>query len=795
MNGRIPTVLAILGLALAYWGMAHLLSALAVTPGFAAPIWPPAGIALGALVTWGLRVWPGVLIGSFVFNLATTTALGDTIAPFWALAVPVGIALGATLQSLLGAVLLRRYIGEPSGLEEPRQIVHFLVIAGPVSSLLNATLSVALLVGSGVIGLDQSAINWLTWWAGDTIGVLVFAPLFLCVFGEPKHAWKPRRWTVALPLMLCLAVITGLFGVLQNWEEKQSQLELAQDAGALARYITRELEQHLLLDDAAFRRSGEHGLYLRLFTGASSRENTLLYSSPGAEKYANDKNAKRHVTEIQLGGRSWDAEFIPSSAYLARHGGREAWYRHALIVGSLLVISLIGTLLLIFTGRERHIALITDAVVRVSRGDRSVRLPISHHSPLRMLETGFNEMAAKVEENEVQLERRVEQATAGLRAKKEESEAATLAKSRLLSYASHDLRQPLHALQLFVAHLTQLPLNYETARIVSDVEGSVGMLTELLDGLLDLSRLDSGLIQPTPQPVPVSALWQRVQGEFAEYAAAKQLELRFRASPLWIVTDIQLLHRILLNLVSNAIRYTSRGGVLVTCRRAGEHARLQVWDTGAGISPEHRPEIFKEFVQFENSQNDDSKGLGLGLAIVERSAQILGHRLRVRSTPGRGSCFSVDVPIADAVMLVTVPAEDPSVTDRFSFAAFIALVVEDDAPARRALVDLLRSWGCVVLEARTAEDAQQLLANGCRPDVIASDFRLPGGQNGIDLVRLARNALGYDVAAFVISGDTHSEVMVAATAAGLPLLHKPVQPARLRRLLHLLFQEVKKTSL
>ncbi|HZN22906.1 MAG TPA: MASE1 domain-containing protein, partial [Burkholderiales bacterium] len=238
----------VLGLALGYWGMAQLLSGLATPPGFAAPIWPSAGIALGALVAWGLRVWPGILIGSFIFNFATTTAIRDAIDPFWALAIPLGIAAGATLQGVLGTILVRRCIEEASRLEDPREIVRFLVVGGPVSCLVNASLGIALLVGSGVIPVDESAINWLTWWAGDTMGVLLFAPLFLTAFGEPKHAWKPRRWTVALPLMLCLATITGLFGVLQHREARRAQLELARDAGALAYGLTRELEQHLIID-------------------------------------------------------------------------------------------------------------------------------------------------------------------------------------------------------------------------------------------------------------------------------------------------------------------------------------------------------------------------------------------------------------------------------------------------------------------------------------------------------------------------------------------------------------------
>lgn len=953
-----------LGLALAYWGVAHLVGALATPPGFAVPIWPASGIALGALFTWGLRVWPGILIGSFFFNLETTLAARDAIDDAWrVLAIPLGIAIGATLQGIYGTVLVRRLVGQSSALEDPGEIVRFLVAGGPVSCLVNASLSVALLVASGVIPVHEGAINWLTWWVGDTMGVLIFAPLFFTVFGKPEHAWKPRRKKVTIPLIVCLAAITTLFAALQQWEARQLQKNLAQDADALARDLTHEMERHLMMHQAvanlyaaspevsdsvarkflqsafdqiagaqaifwaprvplprreayeqqvrsegladyqirelaldgtlvrageraeyfpvraiepreqneralgfdlasdkaselalssardsgvqvvtssirwvreegpqngfllltpvyanvspqtmpgergarllgfvsaafritdvvgaAFHGISEQQLYFRLFDRALTDEKTLLYSSAGAEEYAKEKNRTGYLTKIQFAGLSWDAEFIPSAAYIAQQRGWAGWYRYALLVGSLLVISLIGTLLLIFTGRERHISLITDAVARVGRGDRAVRILTFPHSPLRGLEEGINDMAAKIEESQGQLERRVEQATAELRAKKEESEAATLAKSRVLAYASHDLREPLHALELFVSHLKQLPLNYETAKIVDNVDTCVGTLGELLDGLLDLHRLDSGLIQPAPRAVRVSELWERLQRAFAESAAAKHLELRFRPSPLWLVTDAQLLYRILLNLVSNAIHYTRTGGVLVACRRAGNHARLQVWDTGSGISAEHRQEIFKEFVQLDNPERDHTKGLGLGLTIVERAARVLGHLLSLRSVPGRGSCFTVDVPITDAVTPATVTPEAALVADNFSFAGFTALVVEDDLLARLALVDLLRSWHCVVVEAGSAEDARRLLASDCRPDVIASDFRLPNGQSGIDLVVQARAALGSEVAAFIISGDTHADVIAAARAVGLPLVHKPVQAARLRRVLHLLLQ-------
>jgi CheY-like chemotaxis protein len=219
-----------------------------------------------------------------------------------------------------------------------------------------------------------------------------------------------------------------------------------------------------------------------------------------------------------------------------------------------------------------------------------------------------------------------------------------------------------------------------------------------------------------------------------------------------------------------------------------DRARLQVWDMGTGIPPERQSEIFEEFVQLDNAERRREKGLGLGLSIVERSARLLNHRLSLRSAPGRGSCFSIDVPLARAVQLPPEPADKQIGLDDIDLAECKVLVVEDDALARRALVDLLRSWGCTVIEAADAQEAQQALSSGCRPDIVASDIRLPDGQSGIDLLRRTRATLGRDIAAFLISGDTDSHVIMAASAARFPLLHKPVKAARLRTMLQLLLK-------
>jgi CheY-like chemotaxis protein/two-component sensor histidine kinase len=336
----------------------------------------------------------------------------------------------------------------------------------------------------------------------------------------------------------------------------------------------------------------------------------------------------------------------------------------------------------------------------------------------------------------------------------------------------------MHALGLFVARLEQLPHAPETQRLIGSVESSVRALQDLLDALLDISRLDAGAETPRIEPVEVAALFAQLEREFASAADEKGLALRIRPSPLWLASDPRLLYRMLLNLVSNAIRYTTSGGVLIACRRRGGRALLEVRDTGAGIPAERQRDVFTEFVQLDNPERDRAKGLGLGLTIVERTAALLGHPLTLDSAPGRGSCFRIELPLAEPRARDAAPAGP-----QLDLRGLSVLVVDDDALARAAMLELLESWGCLVHAAADGEEALRVASGIAAPHVIACDFRLPREETAIDLVARLRAAFGAPVPAFVISGDVDPEVLRAAEAAGFALLHKPVRPARLRALI------------
>ena len=435
-------------------------------------------------------------------------------------------------------------------------------------------------------------------------------------------------------------------------------------------------------------------------------------------------------------------------------------------------------------GVIRPILRVSDMIERIGHGELSVRGAVRPNDPLRDLQAGLNQMAEHLQQGRDELERRVALATAELRAKKEEAETATLAKSRFLAAASHDLRQPIHALGMFVARLAQLPHDRETRHLIANLEASVRAMQDLLDALLDISRLDADAVRVHPQAFPLAQLFEQLRGALLPVANDKGLRLRLRSTAAWVMSDPTLLHRILLNLVSNALRYTGQGGVLVGCRRSrgGSHVWIEVWDTGVGIASEHQQDIFREFYQIGNPERDRSKGLGLGLNIVDRTARLLGHSLQLCSIPGRGTRFRLEVPLAapgDPAAVVAV-AETLAVDD---MRGVRVLVVEDDRQSAQALRGLLDSWGCVVALVEGLQGALTTVAGGFEPDLILSDYRLRAGETGLESLQRLRAALPRPTPACLMSGDTDPVLIQACRDAGLPLLHKPVRPAKLRTLM------------
>lgn len=362
-----------------------------------------------------------------------------------------------------------------------------------------------------------------------------------------------------------------------------------------------------------------------------------------------------------------------------------------------------------------------------------------------------------------------------LREAKESAENANHAKSHFLAAASHDLRQPLHALALLVAVLKRRYNDPASLKLIRPIEDAARALKELLDALLDISRLDAGVVVPQMQIVAVNELFTRLTAEFGVQAENRGLRLRVRhCGQAFIHSDPTLLMELLRNLLANACRYTEHGGILLACRQRGEMLAIQVWDSGPGIPAEEIGNIFREYYQVGNRERDRRKGLGLGLSIVERLAHLLGATIRVRSRVGRGSLFEVRLPIEEAPL--ATPCE-PVVADAEVLHATV-LVIDDDPLILDSTATLLELLGFHPVAAKSAADALDKLGSE-RPDAILADYRLAAGNTGIAAIAAIHARFGADIPALLVSGDTHPQRLREAKESGFELLHKPVEPEEL----------------
>jgi len=419
-----------------------------------------------------------------------------------------------------------------------------------------------------------------------------------------------------------------------------------------------------------------------------------------------------------------------------------------------------------------------EGAARIGGGNLTQRISINTGDELEDLGNQFNKMASQLEESHATLERKVEQRTRQL-------ELANEAKSRFLAAASHDLRQPLHALGLFVEQLKQPLPTRERKRIIERVGTALGAMEELFKALLDISKLDAGATAKNLSDFPVARLLARAETTFTGSAREKGLSLRIVQSSAWVRSDFILLERILFNLISNAIRYTRRGCIVVGCRLRGEQLRIEVCDTGPGIPVDQHEKIFGEFYRLDGPDHDGQLGLGLGLAIVDRLCRLLDHQIEVRSTIGKGSIFSVYVPVGQP-QVEKRTASFPAFTAQSSLASGkLVVVIDDDPLVLEGMRSIFHSWGCEVIAADSDANALTgVIKADHMPDLIVSDYSLSEGRTGFDAVEKLRGALSAQIPAFLISGDTNAAPLDEAKARGFHLLHKPVDPMALRAMFH-----------
>lgn len=366
---------------------------------------------------------------------------------------------------------------------------------------------------------------------------------------------------------------------------------------------------------------------------------------------------------------------------------------------------------------------------------------------------------------------------AQLTREKERAEESEEAKSRFLAAASHDLRQPLNALRLFVEVLGHEQVNDKVEHLRGRIAEAAQGVTMIVDGVLDLSKIEAGEEQARIVGVPVNDIFDLLRMELSHEAEAKGLKLTVRPCQAVVFTDPEILLRILRNLTSNALRYTEKGGVLVGCRLRGDKLRFEVWDTGIGIAPDQLDKVFKEYYQIDNQERDRSKGLGLGLSIVRALADLLGTKVEVSSQPGRGSnfYFSQSVGNPEARTITEVP-DDRAVEE----APRRVVILDDDALSLEAMAQLVSSWGHDVIAVQSIDALNEALRPDTPYDLLVSDFRLQGAQTGLDAVAMVIQVLGRTIPVMFVTGDTDPGLLEMAATSGHPLMHKPLDPIALR---------------
>jgi signal transduction histidine kinase/CheY-like chemotaxis protein len=369
-----------------------------------------------------------------------------------------------------------------------------------------------------------------------------------------------------------------------------------------------------------------------------------------------------------------------------------------------------------------------------------------------------------------------------LREQRDAAQRANVAKSKFLAAASHDLRQPLHALTLLTTALHDSNIDASARGIVNDMGGAIGSLEKMFGALLDISKLDAGVLFPESRHFDVGVLLRRVADEFALPVQAKGLRLVCECRQAVVHTDPLLLERIVRNYLANAVRYTRTGAIRIECEKADSGVRIAVIDTGIGIAAAQQAEIFDEFYQVDNPERDRSKGLGLGLAIVRRIAELLRLDYGVESSPQQGARFFVVVPTGDAAQ--TVAASDDRTVQRQSLAGLRVLVIDDDVAVRESMRTLLATWNCDVAVAGDADQAVQAArATFAQPDALVVDYRLREQRTGVEGIAQIRAEFRADIPALIVSGDTAPERLREVADSGHTLIHKPAQPAALRSFL------------
>ena len=454
------------------------------------------------------------------------------------------------------------------------------------------------------------------------------------------------------------------------------------------------------------------------------------------------------------------------------------WYTIAATTLILIIISYI--VYIISRNITYSISQLSSVIQKIAQGNLESRSVFSSRiSEIEVLSSGINHMAEQLQNERDALQQRIDEAIVGIRKSKEKAERANLAKSKFLAAASHDLRQPLHALGLFASALNDRIKSPKDRLLVENINHSVNSLEELFNALLDISRLDAGIIKPKFQHLWINILMDKLLTDFKTLAERKGINIQMDGPDVVVHSDPALLETILRNLVSNAIRYTKSGEVKVTWSIDGSQVCVEVHDTGIGIAESDKENIFQEFLQLNNPERDRSRGLGLGLAIVKRLSGLLKSNISLQSKIGSGSVFRFNIPLGDASLILN---DDASGKENIEVdTALLVLVIDDEPSIRKAMTVLLKTWGHEVVAVSSLSEALQ--ENKLKPDAIIADYRLINEKTGIEAIQSIHRLWGKGIPALIVTGDSAPELLREAQSSGYAFMHKPVNSAKLRAFL------------
>jgi PAS domain S-box-containing protein len=791
------SVLATVAVAIAYFLSARLSLALLEKPDGVAVFWPAAGVASGALIVAGSAArWPvilGVMAATILANL-----LGDR--NVWS---SILFAVANASEAAIVAGLIERWHGSLFELNTLRRVI------GLFAATIAATVVSGIVGAMGFVwfhGAAPASVStvWFHWFASDALGTLTVAPLVIGLASLMRNAPSTRE---AAESALALAVVCVLCAFLVFSPNEPWTLQLVTIAvWPLFVWIAARLppgiasaatficaitivatttfavgifgDSHLSFEH---RIQTAQGSILAISIGALIL--TALFSERRLQAIALLDSEARLQEALRAGGViafEWDLD-----ADQVRHSQNAV---PILGFGSKCVVSGSEILAQVHPDDRPHVT----ACIRNVKPDKASYSVTFRHLRADGDSEVWLEQVATAQFDSDGLPRRIRGLTTDITRRKrfeEEisraqkmAERADRTKSIFLAAASHDLRQPLQTLRLLHAALEQQHRDGEGQRIIAGIGHSIDTMSSMLSSLLDINRLETGNLRASKSDFAVNEIFNSVANDLLQPLDEKGLQWRVVHSDLVVRSDKRMLEEMIRNLLSNAIRYTDRGKILLGCRRARDKIRIEVWDTGIGIPGDQLPHIFEEYYC-----DAERGGFGLGLAIVRRLGEILDHRVDVRSTPGKGTGFSIEIPRGQAFVGVSESVSTSNV-DSELFRGTV-LVIEDETSVRSALNRMLTLKGIGVIGAATVSDAVTLIKQrNLYPDLVLCDYNLPGPMNGVESIKALRASLAWNLPAIVMTGDTRSKTMETIASHGMSLLVKPFLGDELIQLINRLYR-------